>query len=57
MLVKSTTDLLIVLIVSIMKGLTPIVTAIVNFGKLQYVTSLYWSNFAQRFSKLNCPHH
>ena len=57
MLVKLTSDLLIVLIVSVMKGLTPIATAVVNFGKLQYVIALYWDNFLQRFSKLNCCHH
>ncbi len=37
-------DILIVLIVSIMKGATPILTAIVNFGKLQNMVELYWEN-------------
>ncbi len=36
--------LLIVLIVSIMKGATPILTAIVNFGKLQNIVEIYWEN-------------
>jgi hypothetical protein len=40
-------DILIVLIVSIMKGATPILTAIVNFGKLQNMLKLYWENTIQ----------
>ncbi len=36
--------LLTVLIVSVMKGATPILTAIVNFGKLQNMVELYWEN-------------
>ena len=37
-------DLLIVLVVSLMKGITPIVTAVVNFGKLQTVVKQYCDN-------------
>jgi hypothetical protein len=37
----------IVLIVSVMKGATPILTAIVNFGKLQNMVELYWKNTIQ----------
>ena len=37
-------DLLIVLVVSLMKGITPIVTAVVNFGKLQSVVKQYCDN-------------
>jgi hypothetical protein len=40
-------DILIVLIVSVMKGTTPILTAIVNFGKLQNMVKLYWENIIQ----------
>ncbi len=37
----------IVLIVSVMKGATPILTAIVNFGKLPNMVELYWKNTIQ----------
>ena len=37
-------DLLIVLVVSLMKGISPIFTAVVNFGKLQTVVKQYCDN-------------
>jgi hypothetical protein len=45
-------DLAIVLIVSVMKSATPIITALVNFGKLQTVAKLYWENSVHTFNKL-----
>jgi hypothetical protein len=34
------------LLYSAVKGLSPILTAITNFGKIQDVALLYWKNFA-----------
>jgi hypothetical protein len=45
-------DLAIVLIVSVMKSVTPIVTALVNFGKLWTVAKLYWENSVHTFNEL-----
>jgi hypothetical protein len=44
-------DMAIVVIVSVMKGVTPIVTALVNFGKIQTVVKLYWERAVQDFKK------
>ncbi len=41
----------IVLIVSIMKGATPILTVIVNFGKLQNMVEIYWENVIHLWRK------
>jgi hypothetical protein len=45
-------DLAIVLIVSVMKSVTPIVTALINFGKLQTVAKLYWENSFHIFNRI-----
>jgi hypothetical protein len=45
-------DLTILLIVSVMKSATPIVTALINFGKLQTVAKLYWENSVHIFNRI-----
>lgn len=42
-------DIANVVIGSVIKGVTPIVTALVNFGKLQGVSKLYWENALRGF--------
>jgi len=38
-------DNVVFVIISLLKGITPIVTAVVNFGKLQVVVRLYWAKY------------
>ena len=44
-------DIAVVIGSVMIKGITPIVTALVNFGKLQSVAKLYWENTVEAFRK------
>jgi hypothetical protein len=44
LLMAKSSDTIIVLAVSTLKGLVPILTTIANFGKIQNVLALYWQN-------------
>jgi hypothetical protein len=44
LLMAKSSDTIIVLAVSTLKGLVPILTTITNFGKIQNVLALYWQN-------------
>ncbi len=49
LLMAKSSDTIIVLAVSTLKGLVPILTTIANFGKIQNVLALYWQNLALHF--------